>query len=413
MTTNEISRTALGRTLERADSRPTVLVLGAGYAGLLAALRIAGKARTLAHVVLVNDGNHFVERVRLHQVAVGQRVLRRSLEQMTRGTGIELVDGRASDLDAMQKRVTVNGADGSRVIGFDYLVYALGSVGSRRNVAGADEHAHHLASEAGADRVMTALAALPAGSRVSVVGGGLTGIEAAAEIAEAREDLVVSLIAERIAPDFSERGRAYVLEALSDLGVRARQGGRVTRVGTTEIELADGEREASDLTIWCGGFEAGSSSLAKSLAKTRRGQLALDAFLVSRSSPHVFGAGDGAAIDARAADFIRMSCASAMPMAAHAADNVVRRIRGEALEPFGFAFAGRCVSLGRKRGILQRVTPDDVAVDSVVSGWLGARIKEAICRYTTIALAVERLLPGTYTWPGRKRALAGDALLTA
>ena len=118
-------------------------------------------------------------------------------------------------------------------------------------------------------------------------------------------------------------------------------------------------------------------------------------------------------VDLPAADFIRMSCASAMPMAAHATDNIVRRIRGEPLQPFGFAFAGRCVSLGRRRGILQRVTPDDVALDSFVSGWLGARLKEAICRYTTISLAIERVLPGTYTWPGKKHALASEALLTA
>lgn len=413
MKENEISQSAVGRTLAKAPAVPTVLVLGAGYAGLLAALRIAGKVRGQARVVLVNDGDHFVERVRLHQVAVGQRVLRRSLEQMTRGTGIELVDGHASELDAASKRVTVKSASGSRIIGFDYLLYALGSVGKSCSVPGVASHAHDLSSEAGADRVMTAVAALAPGARVSVVGGGLTGIEVAAELAEARPDLAVSLVAERIAPDFSERGRAYVLESLRDLGVRAREGARVTRVGEAEIELSSGEIEESDLTIWCGGFQTGSSELAKSFAKTARGQLALDGFLVSRSFGHVFGAGDGAAIDVRAAEFIRMSCAAAMPMAAHAADNVVRRIRGEALEPFGFAFAGRCVSLGRKRGILQRVTPDDVAIDSVVSGWLGARIKEAICRYTTISLAIERVLPGTYTWPGRKRALASDALLTA
>ena len=401
------------QTLARLTAQPTVLVLGAGYAGLLAALRIAGKARGEARVVLVNDGDHFVERVRLHQVAVGQRVLRRSLEQMTRGTGIELVDGHACELDPTRKCVTVRSADGEHVVGFDYLLYALGSVGQRALVHGVAAHAHDLSSEAGADRLMAALEALPAGGRVSVVGGGLTGIETAAEIAETRRDLAVSLLAERIAPDFSEQGRAYVLEALQELGVRARQGARVTEVRKDAIAFADGQHEQSDLTIWCGGFQAGSSAITKSFAKTRRGQIALDALLVSRSFGHVFGAGDGAAIDERAAGFIRMSCAAAMPMAAHAADNIVHRIRGEALQPFGFAFAGRCVSLGRKRGILQRVTHDDVAIDSFISGWLGARIKEAICRYTTISLAIERVLPGTYSWPGRKRTLTSDALLTA
>ena len=97
-----------------------------------------------------------------------------------------------------------------------------------------------------------------------------------------------------------------------------------------------------------------------------------------------------------------MACATAMPLGAHAADNVVRAVRGQALAPFGFGFAAQCVSLGRKQGILQYVGSDDSPLERFHSGWLGARLKETICRYTTTMLAVERILPGTYTWPKRR-----------
>ncbi|MBL8740667.1 MAG: FAD-dependent oxidoreductase [Myxococcales bacterium] len=411
MQNSRIGRSDRDRTFASIETVPpsTVLVLGAGYAGLLAALRIAGKAGSRARVVLVNDGDHFVERVRLHQVAVGQPVPRRSLEKMTRGTGIDVIQGRATDLDPVRKRVMV----GERVLSYDYLLHALGSVGATSGVPGVEAHALDVSTEAGADRAREALAGLSSGARVSIVGGGLTAIEMATELAETRADLTVRLVAPRVAPDFSDRARAYMLEAMAELGVEVREQARVVAVRRDAVVLADGSHIESDATIWCGGFQIGSSALGASLPKTADGQLALDACLVSRGFSNVFGAGDGSAIDTPAASFMRMSCAAAMPMAAHAADNIVRAIRGEELEPFGFAFAGRCVSLGRKRGILQRVTPDDLPVDSFVSGWLGARIKEAVCRYTTVSLAIERLLPGTFTWAGRKRSLSSDALLTA
>jgi NADH dehydrogenase len=104
-----------------------VVVLGAGYAGLLAALRLAGKAGGAAQVTLVNDAPHFVERIRLHQVAVGAAVPRRPLARVLQGSGVELLLGRATSVEPATRRVVVEREGERTTLRYDALVYALGS----------------------------------------------------------------------------------------------------------------------------------------------------------------------------------------------------------------------------------------------------------------------------------------------
>ena len=80
-----------------AEQRRQVVVVGAGYAGLLATVRLAGKTRDRAvDITLVNETDTFVERVRLHQFAAGQTVARRSLVDTLQGTGVKFIQGRVS-----------------------------------------------------------------------------------------------------------------------------------------------------------------------------------------------------------------------------------------------------------------------------------------------------------------------------
>src|SRR5512139_3200345 len=127
-----------------------VLVLGGGYAGVLAAIRVARKAGRRAEVTLVNDRSDFVERIRLHQLAVGQKLPVRPIERMLRGTGATLVIGRIVRIDAERKRVAIQSAEGARELAYDVMIFALGSGRADTEVPGVNEHAHDIASEAGA-----------------------------------------------------------------------------------------------------------------------------------------------------------------------------------------------------------------------------------------------------------------------
>lgn len=71
-----------------------ILVLGGGYAGVMAALRLAGKTRRLqTEITLVNGLNHFVERLRLHETVVGKQTRQPAMTEMLRGTAVKFVQG--------------------------------------------------------------------------------------------------------------------------------------------------------------------------------------------------------------------------------------------------------------------------------------------------------------------------------
>src|SRR5438105_5080985 len=85
-----------------------ILVIGAGYAGLLFTMRLAGKvARQHVHLALVNESDTFTERPRLHQFATNQEVQWRSLPQMLRRTNIQYIQGRVTSIDPIHRKIMV------------------------------------------------------------------------------------------------------------------------------------------------------------------------------------------------------------------------------------------------------------------------------------------------------------------
>lgn len=97
---------------------------------------------------------------------------------------------------------------------FDRLFLTVGSTVSARPGTGP------VGAWEGAENARTALAGLPAGSSVSVVGGGLTRVETAAAIAYGRSDLRVRLVGQTLLPTFSQGARGRVRAGLERLGCR-------------------------------------------------------------------------------------------------------------------------------------------------------------------------------------------------
>src|SRR5215470_14586130 len=117
-----------------------VVVIGAGYAGLLASIRLAGKTRGQnVRITLVNASDRFVERVRLHQFAAGFEPKVRLIPDMLQGTGITFQQGIVTGIDTQQHRVTVQTGTQVQQLAYDYLVYALGSTTERVSVPGVNE----------------------------------------------------------------------------------------------------------------------------------------------------------------------------------------------------------------------------------------------------------------------------------
>jgi NADH:ubiquinone reductase (H+-translocating) len=388
--------------------RPTVLIIGAGYAGVLAANRAAGRLRGRARVVLVSDGDELVHRVRLHEVAAGRTRRRYPLAGLLHRR-VERIRARVTAIDAAARRCTLDAGPGSsgelgaRTLAYDVLVVAAGS-GVAATAAGAREHAMALA---GCDQALAfarRLTALPDGAPVVVVGGGLSAIELAAEVADAHRRLSVRLVCDALGAGWDAATRAIAIAELTSMGVRVEPGVRVAEVTRDAVVLDDGVRVASSATAWAAGFAASPLAADSGLGVDRHGRLLVGDDLRVPGHPEIVGCGDAVATPAACstAGELRMGCVTAMPMGAHAADVVVDLVTGQAPTAFRFGFPGQCVSLGRRRGMVVRTDRADRDRGRVVAGLRAAVIKELICRYVIGAIRLERRLPGLYVWYDRR-----------
>ncbi|MCQ9136360.1 NAD(P)/FAD-dependent oxidoreductase [Streptomyces hilarionis] len=359
-----------------------IIVLGAGYAGAVAAGRLARRLhREDVAITLVNAEPDFVERVRMHQLAVGQELSPRPLDEMFAGSGVRLRIARVTRVDVERRTVSVLAADGTEELSYDTLVYALGSGWNDQGVPGAAEHAHQIASRPGALRLRERLAGLPAGQPVVVVGAGLTGVEAATEIAEARPDLDVALAARSGLGDWlSPKGRRHLRKVVDGLGITVHEHTAVTAVGADHVVTADGGSLPSAATLWTTGFAVHPIARATALETDDAGRVAVDRTLRSLSHPDVYAIGDAALVQGPGDKPLRMSCASGVPTAWQAADAIAARLTGGKIPTVSMRYFNQCVSLGRREGLIQYVTADDRATDRALTGRFAARYKELICK---------------------------------
>ncbi|SEM83582.1 NAD(P)/FAD-dependent oxidoreductase [Streptacidiphilus jiangxiensis] len=359
-----------------------VIVLGAGYAGASAAGRLARRLhRGDVSVTLVNAEPDFVERVRMHQLAVGQDLKPRPISEMLEGTGVELRLAKVTGVDVDRRTVAVADENGTVELEYDTLVYALGSGWNPQGVPGTAEHAHEIAGRPGALRLRESLANLRAGQSVVVVGGGLTGIEAATEIAEARPDLDVALAARGALGDgFAPKSRQHLRTAFDRLGIAVHEHTDVAAVEADHVATAEGTSIPAAVTVWTVGFGVHPVARASALEVTDTGQIVVDATMRSVSHPDVYAIGDAAMVIGPGDKPLRMSCASGVPTAWQAADAIAARLTGTTVPAVSIRYFNQCVSLGRKDGLIQYVTADDRAKGAALTGRIAAVYKELVCK---------------------------------
>lgn len=379
-------------------NRPRVVIVGAGYGGTMAANRLAASRRV--DVTVINPRPEFVERIRLHQFVVGTATTIHPLAEVLK-PGVELVVDSVSKIGA--DSVALESGDERT---FDYLVYA---VGSHAHQLPGSEAAFSVADFTAATVLRERISTLGDGARVTIIGGGLTAIETASEIAEARPDLRVSLYSDRpVAETYPAKNRRYVERTLTRLGVALRIGSPVVRISANAILLGDGTEHPSDCTVLVAGMSAPDIARNSGFTVDDRGRLQTDTSLRSIDNPRVFAIGDAAALPAELGSHIRMACATAIPTGAHAADTILADIAGAETKDFSLGYLGQCVSLGRHAGILQLSHRNDTAVGFAFKRRTGAMIKEGICSGILVALgkpAWARWVPGPKASGLNKKAM--------
>ncbi|GAA1668816.1 FAD-dependent oxidoreductase [Kribbella yunnanensis] len=383
-----------------------IVVLGAGYTGAVAAGRLARRLHgDDVRITVVNAEPDFVERVRMHELASGRELKPRPLDEVFKGTGIVLRLAKVTGVNVSDKTVAL---DDGEELGYDTLVYALGSRVNDHGIPGVAEYAEQIASRPGALKLRERLAGLAAGQTVTVVGGGLTGIEGVTEIAEARPDLNVALVAAGGLGDWvSAKGQAHLRKVFAGLGITVHEHTKVARVEADAIVTADGTAIPSDVTVWTTGFAVHPIAAATSLETLPNGQIVVDDMMASVSHPDVYAVGDAAQAKGSDGQLLRMSCASGTFTAYQAADALAARLTGGKLPNTTIRYFQQCISLGRKEGLIQFVTADDRTKQSALRGRIAATYKEIICWGAYVGVANPML-----GMPTRKRHITQQPVAT-
>lgn len=388
--TGNRKRTAARAVTERTDT--PVVVLGGGYAGVAAALRLSRSHR----VTLVDATGTFIERVRLHEAAAGRPPRDIPLADLVAGRAITPVTARAVAIDPAARTVRL---DDGTVLDYRTVIYALGSETDTQTVPGAGDHAVTL------EQTQALRQRLASGSgQLVIVGGGPTGIEATAALAESTDRWTITLVSSRTpGATLPAAAQRHIARSLRRLGVRVRTGVRVTAVHRNRLATSHGDIRA-DLVVWSASFRVPTLVAEAGLAVDEHGRARVDHSLRSVSHPDVFVVGDAASIRLPGAGRLRMAVATAMPSGAHAAEAVEAVLRGQEPAPFRFRYVGQAISLGRKDGVFQMTRADDSPYGPTLTGRAAAYGKDVINRYTLGGLRSERRRPGSYRWPtGRFR----------
>lgn len=243
-----------------------VAVLGAGYAGLALARALENRLPAADDIVVVDERAAHLIQHKLH------RVIRSPDVAADLEVPLEAVLDRATH---QQERVEAIDPDAGRVelaegtLEYDVGAVALGARTDFHGIAGVAEHGTPLKRITHAERIRAeALEVIDAGGGRIVVGGaGLSGVQAAGELAalaadqDAAEDLGVVLLeqVDRVAPTFPERFGRAIHAALRDRGVAVETDRPVIDANAEAVELADGSRIGQDALVWTGGIVGGSA----------------------------------------------------------------------------------------------------------------------------------------------------------
>ena len=341
-----------------------IVVLGGGFAGLIAAVGAARKLAELSipnneiSVTVVNRDPWHAIRVRNYETDL--RDVRVPLDDVLGPIGVDLVIGEVSAVDCSRHEVLCNAASRSVALSYDRLVFALGSELVRPPIPGLAEYAFDIDTYGAAAKLGAHLAGLPdrpeSPGRFTalVVGAGLTGVEAATELATRLRDIangapariILADRSPRVGSNMGEGACAVIEEALRSLAIETRSGVTITAVTERGARLSSGEEIAAATVVWCAGMRAHPLTASVPGPHDRFGRIAVDRFLKAEDCADVFVAGDSAAAPIDAAHVSVMSCQHARPMGRIAGHNVVCDLLGEPMLPLDIGTYVTILDLG-------------------------------------------------------------------
>jgi NADH dehydrogenase len=360
-------------------TRPRVLILGGGFAGIGAAQKLKDAD---ADVVLVDRHDYHTFQPLLYQLAtglletsaVGHSI--RDLVQEQENTTVHQASATEVDLEAREVRF----AD-LEPLSYDYLVIGFGAEVNFFGTEGAGEHAfpmytltdavrlknHILRTWEAADKDPSLVE--DGGLNIVVVGGGPTGVESAGALAELyRADFAkdypaipqdkARIVLVEAGPElfsmFKDNIRAYTEKALSERTVEVVVGEAVESVAPTRVQLKSGTVLDAHTLVWGAGLQGNPLVQSLGLDLERGNRIGVGPELNVQDHPEVFAVGDIAAItDAKTGQVLPQLGSVALQSGEHVGETIARQIAGKDAKPFKYKDKGTMATIGRGAAVMQ------------------------------------------------------------
>ncbi len=376
-----------------------IVVAGAGYAGLRAALRLSawldGRRPEVA-MTLADKNEYHQVLTELPRVAAGTRgfdEVRVPLRQVL-DKRVKFVQTGVTGFDLAGRQLLTEAGP----LPYTRLVLALGSRPNDFGIPGLAERAFTLWSVEDARRVLAAVDAQVAAAvgeadpaeqrrRLTVVigGAGATGVELAGELAEVMPDLarrhdlppewckiVLIEAGPTILAGSSPGLIARAGQILADLGVEVRTNAAIAAATEQGFVLKSGEVIEGGVFVWAGGVKAPDLVAGSGLSVGHNGRVKVDQYLRALDHPEIYVAGDLASVtDPETGRALPPTAQIALEEGETVATNLLAEIEGRELEPFKFHNKGYVVSVGARSGVA------DVA-GRTIGGRLAHMLKDAI-----------------------------------
>jgi NADH dehydrogenase len=352
---------------------PRIVILGAGYGGIVTALRLQKELNyNEADVTLVNKHDYHYITTHLHMPAAGTddpQNARVSILKLIDEFKIDFVKSTVVQIRPNDKKVILE--DGT--LSYDYLVVGLGGEPETFGIPGLKENAHFIRSINSVRLIREHIEYQFAKFKKEphrkdyltfIVGGaGFTGIEFVGELADripklCKEfDVDPSLVkiynveaAPTALPGFDPELVQYAMEVLQKKGVTFKIGIALKECTPDGIVLADGEEIKTNTVIWTGGVR-GNRLIEEAGFEAMRGRIKVDEYLRIPGHDDVFVVGDCSIVMNDEGRPYPPTAQMAIQQADILAHNLVSSIRGASLKTFKYESKGTVASLGKNEAI--------------------------------------------------------------
>ncbi|WP_281548928.1 NAD(P)/FAD-dependent oxidoreductase [Kluyvera cryocrescens] len=344
--------------------RKQILIVGAGFAGMWAALsaaRLAEINQQSIDITVIAPQPELRVRPRFYESAV--QTLVAPLQPLFDVTGVKFLRGTVEQILPASKEVSWKDDSGEvRLRRYDRLVLASGSHVNRDMVAGAAEHAFdldQLESASVLEQHLLDLANQPesdARNTVVVCGGGFTGIEMALELpgrlreilgADAKTRVVVVERGAQPGGRWSKELRDVIIEASAELGVEWLVNAEVESVDASGVTLKDGQVITSQTVIWTVGVQANGLTAQIDAPRDRQGRLHVNSNLQVQGHEDIYATGDVAyaATDDKG-NHALMTCQHAILLGKFAGNNAAASLLDVEPLPYRQEMYVTCLDLG-------------------------------------------------------------------